>query len=254
MSDEDETPAYVTRARTLIREKQVTEAATELLGGLKQNGDCLEAKVLLDEIFSGRTTSRLLSENGMGAAAARVEESQPAAGAATVDEELHMLEMTAEAAEEHEWWIYWLSFIGASLLGVLLLAGTFCSVAVSPGLANGALPLSGFASFVVTMIVCCRIHARHKRYQPGVFIPVISELGILQPGTVSALILLFCSVLCTTPTMQKRVCALRRVLKRLLERAPAAYLPGRVCSSGHTASWLHVSLRNNGAFSCIQCV
>ncbi len=185
MSEEDETPAYVGRARDLIREKQVTEAAKELLGGLKDSGDCLEARVLLDEIFSGRTTSRLLSENSMGTSTARTGEGEPAAGAPS-DDGLHMLQMTAEAAEEHEWWIYWLSFVGTSLLGVLLLAGTFCSVAVSPALANGSLPLAGFASFVVTMMVCCRIHGRHKRYQPGVFIPVISELGILQPGTVSS--------------------------------------------------------------------
>lgn len=179
----DDAPAYVSRARTLIAEQQVTEAASVLLGGLKQQGDCVEARVLLEEIFSGQTTSHLLNKQALGSVR-QAPESKPADGAAT--DGLHLLEMTAEAAEEHEWWMYWCSFVGASLLGVLLLAGAFCHVAVSPALANSALPLSGFAAFVVTMIVCCRIHERHKRYQPGVFIPVISELGIQQPGTVSS--------------------------------------------------------------------
>lgn len=89
------------------------------------------------------------------------------------------MQMTPEAEAEHEWWVYWFSFVGSSLLGVLSLFGIFISVAVAPGFANALLPACGFLSFVVTMAVCCRIHSRHKRYQAGVFIPVISELGIL---------------------------------------------------------------------------
>ena len=111
-------------------------------------------------------------------------------------------EMTPEAEAEHEWWIYWFCFVGASLLGVMCMALAFCSAALSPvrcppptdrapqltatpqSLAAAILPSGGFLSFVVTMTACCRIHSRHARFQPGVTIPVISELGIMQPGKI----------------------------------------------------------------------
>ena len=41
-------------------------------------------------------------------------------------------EMTPEAEAEHEWWIYWFCFVGASLLGVMCMALAFCSAALSP--------------------------------------------------------------------------------------------------------------------------
>jgi hypothetical protein len=177
-----EEPAYVARARALINEKQVTEAAGELLAGLRKDGDCAEAKILLEEIFDGHTTSELLRKEKRAAPADSAD--VPGGNEAAAVGGMVTFEMTPEAEAEHEWWIYWFTFVGASLLGVLLLAGTFCSVAVSPALINGALPLCGFASFVVTMTLCCRIHSRHERYQPDVVIPIISELGIMEPGTV----------------------------------------------------------------------
>eukprot|EP01048_Picozoa_sp_COSAG05_P011871 COSAG05_NODE_1148_length_5730_cov_2.806784_6_plen_378_part_00 len=77
----------------------------------------------------------------------------------------------------------WLWFMIQAGGGVALAAGAF-SICVPPSVSVGLTPLLGFGSYASTLWICCGIHREHERYQPGVFIPVISELGITQPGTI----------------------------------------------------------------------
>lgn len=57
-----DTPAYVTKARALIDAGKVTDAAGELLAGLKDDGDCPAARDMLDDIFQGKVTEKLLAK------------------------------------------------------------------------------------------------------------------------------------------------------------------------------------------------
>jgi len=123
-----DTPAYVGKARALIDAGRVTDAAAELLAGLKDDADCPAARAMLDDIFQGKVTEKLLAKRAADASGAAAE-TTPALPPGMV-----ALEMTPEAEAEHEWWVYWFSFVGTSLLGVLSLFAIFISVAVAESL------------------------------------------------------------------------------------------------------------------------
>ena len=76
--------------------------------------------------------ARRVQQQAAAAPAAPKPDAKPDGAEAGGVEGFVTFEMTPEAQAEHEWWIYWFCFVGASLLGVMCMALAFCSAALSP--------------------------------------------------------------------------------------------------------------------------
>ena len=151
--DYDPGPELAT-ARRLMAAGDGTGAAKIALAVYKREPS-EEAKDILEELFHGSAQGAAESESKSAAAAAE-----------------------AEVAS----WLW----AGVGLVGSGAVAmGALERVEwVPPSTCISLVPLYGFGCYAVTLYICCGIHARYARYQLGVSIPVISELGMQQPGTI----------------------------------------------------------------------
>lgn len=151
------------RAQQAFSDGDGTRAAQIALKAVKKH-DSAVAKTLLEQIFTGQSHQR-----PMGTTLGQADET--AIGKQKLDEQ----------ADDEVWWWVSRGMLGLALT-LLVMAGV--SAAAPPSVSVAMLCPLCYVVFIATLAACCRIHNRYKRFQPGVTIPVISELGIFQPGTV----------------------------------------------------------------------
>jgi hypothetical protein len=158
----------VRRSKEALARGEGTEAAQLALQAFKHhNSD--EARQILESLFSGDASTlrqKIVAERPEGPR--------------TMSTGASALQQPEQVSDEMQWWM-----VRGGVASVVCLSGMGLLSAAAPPSVSKALvcPLC-FAVFILTLAVCCRIHTRYERYQPGVVIPVISELGILQPGTI----------------------------------------------------------------------